>query len=569
MDSRRQFGLVAALLVLTGVTDSAQQQPPQRPGLPTAAASTAIPPDEGVVQGRIVDDRSGRPIAKAVVSLSSSDGQKVAVTGPDGRYELRGLAPGTYQVYMRADGYVEGQYGQRQPEEAGRGVEVVGARLTRAINVRLRRAGAIGGRIFSRSGEGFPRVEIQLVTEGYGGGHAAQTDDEGMFRVGDLPPGRYYVRAHTGRTNQPSGTGPDEVYAPTFFPNATRIEDALPIFVSAGQEVAGVDFALVTVATFTVTGSVVGTTGRLGDQAAVMFHREGAFSLNPPVPVSPDGRFSISDLLPGDYVLRALDPANPHPGRAQEGTRVSVDQDVSDLLLLLPRGAQIAGRIMGDRARPLGFDPSTLRLAIEMRPGDGRTMTSGGTAATRPDRDGTFVIDGVGGPTILRVEGLPPGWSVKAIRLDGTDITYDATDFGEGQRRQVEIVLTDEVIPTTAVFGSVTDDRGRAVSDYAVVIFPQNRDRLRPPSPFVRSVRAEQNGAYRIETLPPADYLAIAVESLPAYAWRDPDVLERLWPRATPFRLDEGEHQVLNLRLARTPGRAVARPLAATPAVAR
>ena len=53
--------------------------------------------------------------------------------------------------------------------------------------------------------------------------------------------------------------------------------------------------------------------------------------------------------------------------------------------------------------------------------------------------------------------------------------------------------------------------------------------------------------------LPPADYLAIAVELLPAYAWRDPEVLERLWPLATPFRLDEGEQQALNLRLAQTP----------------
>ena len=107
-------------------------------------------------RARIVDDRSGRPIAKAVVSLSNSEGQKVAFTGPDGRYELRGLTPGTYRVYARADGYVEWQYGQRQPEEAGRGLEVLGGRLTRAINARLRRAGAIAGRIFSRSGEGLP-----------------------------------------------------------------------------------------------------------------------------------------------------------------------------------------------------------------------------------------------------------------------------------------------------------------------------------------------------------------------------------------------------------------------------
>ncbi|MDP6581841.1 MAG: hypothetical protein QF681_14400 [Vicinamibacterales bacterium] len=69
----------------------------------------------------------------------------------------------------------------------------------------------------------------------------------------------------------------------------------------------------------------------------------------------------------------------------------------------------------------------------------------------------------------------------------------------------------------------------------------------------MRSVHAAQGGNYRIDGLPPADYLAIAVDSLPRFAATSPEVLERLWPQATPFRLDDGEQQLLNLRLARTP----------------
>ena len=100
--------------------------------------------------------------------------------------------------------------------------------------------------------------------------------------------------------------------------------------------------------------------------------------------------------------------------------------------------------------------------------------------------DWTFSIDGVTGLATLSLQELPPGWRVKSVRLDGADITYDATDFGEGQHRHVEIVLTDEVVAVSSVFGSDTDDRGRVVSDYTVVVFPENRDRLRPPSPFVK-----------------------------------------------------------------------------------
>ena len=100
----------------------------------------------------------------------------------------------------------------------------------------------------------------------------------------------------------------------------------------------------------------------------------------------------------------------------------------------------------------------------------------------------------------------------------------------------------------------------QTVSDYTVVVFPENRARWILPSAFVRGVRA-RDGGYDINALPPADYLAIAVEALPPSARTDggpplpldAELLERLWSQATPFRLDEGEQQVLNLCLARTP----------------
>ena len=567
------------LLVTLGTTLTANAQPPTapRPGLPTAPADTGIPSELGILRGRVVDAQSGAPIDQAVITVTSQPDQPAGApriqfgttTDSDGRYTVIGLRllPGSYVVSARADDYMESPRG-RLETGVGHTVEVRGGVITRAPNVPLWRAGVVNGRIFTTEGEGFPGVEIELLTERlFDGGRRlmgagfAQTDSEGLFRVGGLAPGDYYVRAHTGRAPSRADTPVNEVYAPTYFPGSTDAREVQPLAIGPGQTLPGIEFGLVTVDTFTVTGTIVDTGGQPVRDAMLLVQPDpiqSTTSLAPPVPTTEDGQFEITNVLPGDYRLRGLDPARRLAGRAAPGTPVTVDEDVEDLLVVMPRGARVDGRIVSlsvprqDGLAPPEPDPATLKLSIELRPGDGSVMVQSVPDPIRPD--GAFSIGGVVGPAAIQVGALPPEWRVKSITLDNTDITFDAVDFGEGRLRQVEIVLTNAFLAPTSVFGNVTDRRGRAVADYTLVVFPENQDRLRPPSPFVKTAGAGQDGRYRVDELPPGDYLAVALEQRPEPGMRNPEVLERLWPLATPFRLDEGEQQVLDLRLARTPG---------------
>jgi hypothetical protein len=174
------------------------------------------------------------------------------------------------------------------------------------------------------------------------------------------------------------------------------------------------------------------------------------------------------------------------------------------------------------------------------------TMMSG----TVVGADGTFAIDHVLGRSTVDVSALPDGWRVKAVRLDGADITEQPTDFGEGTRRQVEVVLTNQI---SLLVGRVTDARGQSVSNYAVVVFPDSRDRWMFPSRSVQAARSRNDGSYQIQGLPSGNYLATALVSLPMNAWNDDDVLELLRSSATHFRLEDGDQRALNLRLAATP----------------
>ena len=534
-------------------------QPPlslqQRPG--TAALATPIPPTQGVIRGRVIDDGSGEAVSGASVSLLFAGGERIATADGEGRFEASGLAPGSYRVYATSAGYVEGRHGQRIPGEDGTSVDVNGGQATSGIVVRLRRAGVIAGRIFDASGEGLSGIEIELHARLYLAGGAtwrpvafARTGEFGAFRLSDLEPADYRVKAHTGGQRRSATTEPPTVYAPTYFPQTMWPDEALSVTVSAGQELAGVDFALLAVETFDVNGVVVDPGHELG-RTTVQYAPAETPGPGRTVAVASDGTFRIPDLIPGEYVLRTIPPELSIPPMAIPGVPVRVDDHQSGVELITRRGARLEGRIIGDRGRPLSFDLSTLRLGLEMRPGDGSIFLTDLVAAVRSD--GAFSLGGAVWPATLRVSELPAGWFVKTVRFSGRDITHDATAFGEGVRRGLEVVLTDEPARLTDVSGSVTDRRGNAVSNYMVVVFPADRDRWRQPSPFVHGLRPNQDGRYRVQSLPPADYLAVAVTSLPQNAWADIQVIDQLWSQATPFQLEEGQQVTVNLQLSRTP----------------
>jgi beta-lactamase regulating signal transducer with metallopeptidase domain len=513
--------------------------------------------EEGAIRGQVVDARSGLPLARATLDLSADGPIASVATDADGRYEARGLKPGEYRLFVRAPGFVASQYGQRQAGEDGTGVEVRGGQITSRVDVRLQPAGIISGRIFDDAGEGLAGVEIEVIGKRSGAGGAlpaaggfAQTEASGVFRVGDLQEGEYYVRAYAPKAVRPSKGDATQAYAPTYFPQAARIDEAQPLLVFAGQELFDVNFALATVRKRVVSGTLVDPSGLPLDRARVhmIMLRGGTFSET--APVASNGTFQIRDVVPGDYMLRVGDAGDST--RWFAATRhITVDDDVT-VELVARFGARLEGRIVRENGDPLPFDPRAIEVTFEQRvegpAGTANLINHLGRKVVQ--RDGTFSIESPGGASFVQVSQLPSNWTIKAIRLDGADITDQATDFGDGALRHVEIVVTDRI---SGVVGLVTDRNNRIVLNHTVVVFPEDANRWKAPSRFVRTARPRQDGRFEIEDLPPADYFAVAVESLPRNASSDPKVLERLWPLATRFELRESERRALQLKLSATP----------------
>ena len=177
-------------------------------------------------------------------------------------------------------------------------------------------------------------------------------------------------------------------------------------------------------------------------------------------------------------------------------------------------------------------------------------------ASAMPASAGTTQISGVG---VIRpraccvaddngVDRVSP-WILKAVLLDGKDVTDTLLDFGTAYAgKPVEVLLTRQ---KGELSGLVQDDRGRLASDYRIVLFPEDEQQWTPFSRFIFLGRPDLQGRFTIGNLPSARYLAAAVESLDPGEERNPEMLSRLRGVATMVDLSSGQTRSITLRLTR------------------
>jgi len=533
----------------------------------TIAGQTAymqVTKSDAVLRGRVLDAATARPIAGASVTISQRGDVKTVVTNESGRYRVADLSAGEYHVTARANGYVPTAYGQRLTMEEGSPVQIQQGRTISGIDVRLEHSATVHGRIFGVQGNGLPGVEIELLTERYRPGGTtlapvafAQTEDLGAYRVGDLPPGRYYIRAYA--PDPTSASAGNKIYASTYLPGTITVDQAQPIALSAGQDLFGADMALATVETVQVEGTLVDPEEQSFQRTTVVL-RSPTSRTSQAARVTAGGTFRFRDVVPGLYFLVVQEPRcepsdPPCDARAMRSADrwagifepVEISTNLSGIRLIAGQGARLEGRILVDPPSSV-LDTKTLRVIAARHLGsqpnvtEAETIVGGRTVAD----DGTFTIEHVRGRATLEVMSLPEGWVVKSVRVGNRDVTDEPTDFGEATVGAIEITVTNRL---TQLFGRVSDSRGNGVASYTIVVFPDDRDRWVVPSRLVRGVRSGSDTLYEIRGLPSGSYLAVAVNSLAMNAWNDPNVLQSLSSSATPFRLEDGERRALNLRL--------------------
>ena len=591
----RAFAISALLLALAVAVGARQAASPQgqKPGQPSsqtpardtsAQTKDATPPvPQGRISGTVMAADNGRPIKRARVFASAAElpAGRGMITDDSGVFDLTELPAGRYTLTVSKTGFVALSYGQRRPLQAGTPLQLLDGQQLKGIQFQLPRGSVISGQVLDEDGDALPGVNVRVMRYQYLQGERrltpagnGQTDDKGQYRVWGLMPGDYYVNAIArgggpgggqfgggpggpafgggaagGRGDRGGGRGgaaaggPEEQtnYAPTYYPGVPSVNEAKPVTVGLGQEVNEISFSMQLVRVSRLSGVVSNpdgspvTSGNINLMADTGGGRGNQIGMNFGGRISWDGSFSVSNVAPGRYILRARGDDSETPQFA--AVPISVDgSDMESVAIVLSPGATISGTVTflpGSSAAP---DYSQFRITA---PSTDQSDV-GPQSNARVDKTGAFTIDGVSaGSHLIRPSNGSRAWILKSVTVGGRDMTDTPFALRSGETlANVNIVFTDK---QSEISGRLATENGTPVSEYTVLAFPTDSSLWRAQARQISTARPDQTGKYRIRGLPPGDYYLTTVDPSEQGEWFEPAYLDEHRMGAVRIVLSEGD----------------------------
>jgi len=289
--------------------------------------------------------------------------------------------------------------------------------------------GSVTGVVVDRvTGAGIPGTLVVVYLRSQGLTYEATTDGSGDFRIFGMKPGDYEIRFEKSGYDITANRIPQQPYKVGQGQDPVRIRLELTRHVS-------------------LSGRVLDPEGNPISQGTV---RLG----NSQVPVSPDGTFTVKDLVPGSYALAAI----PKPTRVSEGARVPVityspeslvirgDTDISgyEIQLQTAEVYRVSGVVLDESSNPKP------KVAIQLRPwiqtetsvyGSGEFMTfigpgpnvGGEEARAVSAEDGSFEF-----PAVRSGE-----WQLAGVSSGPIDSVDAIKNFHSGS---LSIVVADRIV---------------------------------------------------------------------------------------------------------------------------
>ena len=369
-------------------------------------------------------------------------------------------------------------------------------------------------------------------------------------------------------------------FAPTYYPGTATPAGAVSITVRGGEERGGVDISLQQVQTANVSGTVTSAAGPLPSSITLQMQsadEAGQGVSLPTARVGPDGRFSLRAVPPGQYLITARATTTvrtvlpPGAGNLPLGAQtvenvqgqqvvqmiqttstgralVSVDgQPLNGVVIALDAGRTLTGRVVFEGLAPP--DPTRLRLVATLQPVPSAQHLN--TPVPPPgdvSADGTFKITGISpGRYTLRMSATL-GWSLRSSMVGGRDSLDFPFDVDNDDIHGV-VASMAFMPPGNELTGGITDQLGKPVSDYSILVFSSDQRFWAPGSRRILTARPGTDGKYVVRGLPAGEYQIAALSDLEPGTQYDPEFLRTLLVASTRVTLGEGAKLTQDLRI--------------------
>ncbi len=586
--ARRFPILIVALIAFQRESTVSLAQTPVRDPRPGVEAPTGT----CSLSGRVIDSDKN-PVRRATVSIEGDMRLSQAiVTDDEGRFAFAHLPAGRFTVTADKAGYPSMAYGAKLPHRAGAGILLSEGQAVSNIVLTLAQGAVITGTVYDDHGQPRSDVAVQAwrVSTSLAGDRTLKmgspvvaSDDRGIYRIFDLPPGDYTIgtawyfsdvdarvptdaeireafeavtRSGTPRPNAAPTPPPTKYsYSRTYYPDSVDPLAAQVLSLGPADVRDGIDLHLQFLPTSHIEGTVVGTDGSPAHQANMVLFRHNRVGANPTTFffAQPTGHFTTGSLPPGPYTVFAQTSAT------QDSPRLWALQDVTltgpepaIMTLTLQPAMTMTGRLAFDASTLKPPDPTKVVLAL--MPLQGTSAPMNGEERPVIDPSGTFTLAGVTpGRFTLRatvpnvaVQAGAPAWSVASVLMGGQDVTDLPLEIGMVNPPPVTVTFTDRV---STLSGTVTAPAGEAESDYFVVVLPIDSAYWAPLSRRIKSTRPGLDGHYEFVGLPAGEYGLAATTDLDPSDLQDSSVLAELAAHAVHVTLGLGEKKTFDLKL--------------------
>jgi hypothetical protein len=495
-----------------------------------------------VLDGIVLNLATGEPVGTALVQIYSL-GQRSVLTGPDGKFRFEGLPQGQVAVSARKPGFINEQ--QFASGETHSNVVQVGP-IAQSVVLRLVPEGLIYGRITDSDGEPVENLGVKLMCAAIVNGkkqwqqrRGVQTNEDGDFRLFELPPGAYYLKAGPSFNFRlrPSSYA-HEGLPGTYYPGVRDLDEATVITIVPGSRIRA-DFEIRPETFYKVSGTVV--SAPLSPVNIAFLNLEGD-ALPSAIQINPSGEFVAASIPAGAYLIRAF--AEGKDGQQTVASLpVKVNSDIAGVHLVLSPTATIPVEVRFEVTRnshlesfPKDIQPVNIQLVSI---GDTSAIRGNWANTQGPPENKSFAIWNVEPGTYgVQVTANGP-WYVDSARCDNTDLlSQELTVRSGGVGQPIKIALRDDFASLDGTISS-----GEHLAPGTVLLIPE-----RNPEGAV-TIPVGATGQFQAGTLAPGNYRAFAFNRVDGLEYANPAAMQTYIFGEEFVRLVPNGQATVNLKL--------------------